>query len=81
MELLYEWLPTLISSATAIISALVGLIVYACTARKTKLKLEEEKVKLEIEKVELEKSIINNSFIICPSCKEKIYVKDMKFLK
>lgn len=81
MDIFFEWLPTLISALTAILSAIVGLIVYACSSKKTKLRLEEEKTKLEIEKVELERSIIDNSYTICPTCNSKIYVKNMKFLK
>lgn len=81
-QLLESLLPYIISLGSAIIAALISLFTCLKSRSEVKQKKQElEIVKIEKEKsiAELEKSVIENSFIICPHCGTKIKVKDMDF--
>lgn len=71
-----ELLSAIITAAIAIISAFGSLIVVAITTRKKKLELEAEKIQLEQDNIKLQQAIVDNAFIICPSCGQKIKLKD-----
>lgn len=85
-ELLKEFLPIMLSGGITVFSSLVGCVVSFFYARKTKydcqakeFEYKAENAKLQQDKIELQTSIYNGTYILCPNCNEKIYLKDMKF--
>lgn len=64
-----------------IASLLVGLVGAIVTFLITKYKGKKKQVELEIEKIELQKAVIENTMIICPTCKSKFKLKDAKIVE
>lgn len=85
-ELITEFLPIIITGGTTLITAIVGCLASFFYARKTKYdaqatenELRTQNIVLQQEKIELQTAIYNGTYILCPNCGEKIYLKDMQF--
>ena len=73
-----ELSPLIISSASAIITALVAAVVAWLNASKAKASYKEKLAEAEKANAELKTAIIESAFIVCPKCGEKIILKDTK---
>lgn len=71
VETLIEYWPALVSGISLILG---GLLTYIVARLKYKTKVAEKETTI----AELQKAIIDGSYILCPSCGEKIYLKDAK---
>lgn len=60
-----------------IVSVLGGLIVAILTYMLAKVKNKTKVAELEAANLELKTAIIKGSFVMCPKCGEKIYLKDV----
>jgi len=85
-DVIKELLPVIIPTISTVFAAIGAVIVSWLTTSKTKAEaqskvneLAAKNAELEIEKIELQKAIYNGTYILCPNCGEKIYLKDMKF--
>lgn len=85
-QVLSDLLPVIIAGGTTLITALCGALASFLYARKTKYdaiatenELKRENIVLQQEKIELQTAIYTGTYILCPNCGEKIYLKDMKF--
>ena len=72
MQAVFDQLITIVPSVVAVIVAFTSYLVVYFNSRKTRLQLEQEKL-------ELEKLTYQGSYVICPDCQRKIYLKDMIF--
>lgn len=75
---LIPYLPAIITTAGTVAAAICAMIVANAKAKTAKAECEIEKATLEKEKVQLETAIINGSYIVCPNCGTKIYLKDVQ---
>lgn len=71
------YLPAIITTAGTVAAAICAMVVAYAKAKTAKAECETEKAVLEKEKVQLEQAIINGSYIVCPNCGTKIYLKDV----
>lgn len=71
MSIFIDNLPVIITALVSVISAFLTMLLYMINKKK-------KLIELEIANVELETAIIKGSYIICPECKAKIYLKDTK---
>lgn len=85
-DLIREFLPIIIAGGGTCLTALLGALASFFYARKTKYdaiakenELSIENAKLQQDKIELQSSIYKGTYILCPNCNEKIFLKDMKF--
>lgn len=85
-ELITEFLPIIISGGTTLLAAVLGCLASFFYAKKTKYDadatandLRKENLILQQEKIELQTAIYNGTYILCPNCGEKIFLKDMQF--
>ena len=69
---------TLIEYWPVIVTALCGLCSAVVTYLIAKTKARTKEAELEAVNVELQKTMIEGSYILCPSCGSKIYLKDAK---
>lgn len=67
-----EIMPIIITAASTIATALTATIVAWLNAAKAKANYKEKLAESEKANAELKKSIIENAFIICPNCGQKI---------
>lgn len=67
---------TILKVLPEIITLGVGLIGAVTTFLITHFKMKKKQADLEIEKIELQKAVIENTLVICPSCKAKFKLKD-----
>lgn len=71
LETIIEYWPVLVTGLLGLGSA-IGTYLIAKAKAKTK------EAELELANIELQKAIIEGSYILCPSCGEKIFLKDAK---
>lgn len=80
MSELISQLTPFISPIVSSLAAMIIAFVYAAKVHADKLKIQAEKEiavsELEKENLALQKAIVENSFIICPSCGEKIKLSE-----
>lgn len=69
MDTILKVLPELITLVVGLIGAIVTFLI-------THFKMKKKHTELEIEKIELQKAVIENTLVICPSCKAKFKLKD-----
>lgn len=79
-DFLKENMASILPSLMAIISAFCTLAIVWIKTRKSKLELQNSNIELQKQKLELERQMYEGSYIICPDCKRKILLKDMKFI-
>lgn len=60
-----------------IVSSLAGVVLCILTYITAKIKHKTKVAELEAANVELKTVIVKGSFVICPKCGEKIYLKDV----
>lgn len=73
-----KWLDVLFTYWPVIVSALAGLGVGFLTYLTKRTKYKTALVEKETENLELQKAIYEGSYIICPECGKKIFLKDSK---
>ena len=78
MEILKEYLPQLLTIAVTILSALSACLVMFFNSKKAKYEYQKTLTEKETENLALQKAIIEGSYIICPNCGHKIFLKDQK---
>lgn len=71
-EALIELLPALVPTIGTLLSVSIACVIAALKARTAKHELA-------LEKTQLEKTIYEGSYIICPHCGNKVYIRDVKF--
>lgn len=76
---LNDLLTKIATVALPCLSALVAFLVAYFNMRKSKLELQQRNVELETANVEMQTAFYNGSYIVCPKCGSRIYVKDMVF--
>ena len=78
MEFLKDYLPQILTLAVTLLSAIVGFLVVYFNSKKAKYEYQEKLADKEKQNLELQQAIITGSYIICPNCGQKIYLKDSK---
>ncbi len=68
---------TLIEYWPVIVTVIGGVLSCVITYITTKLKNKTKLVELETANIELKTAIVNGSYVICPKCGEKVYLKDI----
>lgn len=68
---------TLIEYWPVIVTLVGGLLACILTYITTKVKAKTKEAELEAANIELKTAIINGSYVMCPKCGEKIYLKDV----
>lgn len=77
MAWITEHLELIISLITILVASIASLAGISVKWRSDKKALEIENIRLETKQKELEKAIIDGSYIICPNCGSKIFLKDV----
>ena len=67
----------IVSLITPLLSAFVAFLVVFFNSKKAKYEYKEALAKKEKENIALQKALIEGSYIICPSCGSKIFLKDV----
>lgn len=74
-----------ISPIVSSLAAMIIAFVYAFKCRAEKMKVQAEKeiavAELEKENLALQKSIVENSYIVCPKCGERIKLSEAEIVK
>lgn len=85
MNEIIETLTPFISPIVSSLAAMIIAFVYAAKCHADKLKVKAEKdiavAELEKENLALQRSIVENSYIVCPSCGTKIRLSEAEIIK
>lgn len=68
----------IISLVTPLVSAIVAFLVVFFNSKKAKFEYKEALAQKEKENLALQKALIEGSYIICPNCGSKIFLKDVQ---
>lgn len=71
----WEFLASILTILVTCVASICGVTV---KVRSDKKALEIANVKLETEKAQLETAIVSGSYIVCPNCGHKIFLKDVE---
>lgn len=68
----------IISLVAPVASAIVAFLVVFFNSKKAKYEFKEALALKEKENLALQKALIEGSYIICPHCSSKIFLKDVQ---
>lgn len=70
--------PQIVSLIAPLLSAIVAFLIVFFNSKKAKFEYKEALAQKEKENLALQKAIIEGSYIICPNCGAKIFLKDVQ---
>lgn len=77
-EFLNSYGAQIVSLITPLLSAIVAFLVVFFNSKKAKYEYKEALAQKEKENLALQKALIEGSYIICPNCGSKIFLKDVQ---
>lgn len=77
-EFLNSYGAQIVSLITPLLSAMVAFLVVFFNSKKAKYEFKEALALKEKENLALQKALIEGSYIICPNCGSKIFLKDVQ---